>query len=86
MNDASTSMKASLFSQLEKLDRPALVAEWIRQEPSEFELPAFRAARIDLEAIREASLDGAWTNLNRLQQTDPKAFECWHAAQGMKKR
>jgi hypothetical protein len=49
-----------------------------------FDLPAFLAAGIDLEAIRDASLDGAWTNLNRLKQTDPKAFECWHQAQLMR--
>lgn len=64
--------------------RVALVAEWVRQEPGDFDLPAFLAAGIDLDALRNASLEGAWTNLNRLKQTDPKAFECWHAAKGLK--
>jgi hypothetical protein len=64
--------------------RAALVAEWVRQDTSDFDLAAFLAAGIDLEAIRDASLDGAWSNLNRLKQTDPKAFECWHTAQAMK--
>jgi hypothetical protein len=64
--------------------RAALVAEWVRQEAGDFDLPAFFAAGIDLEAIRDASLDGSWTNLNRLKQTDPKAFECWHQAQLMR--
>jgi len=64
--------------------RAALIAEWVRQEQSDFDLPAFLAAGIDLEAIRDASLDGAWTNLNGLKKTDPKAFECWHQAQSMR--
>ncbi len=66
--------------------RAAVVAEWIRQEQSDFDLPAFLAAEIDIEAIRDAILDGGWTNLNRLKKTDPKAFECWHQAQGMRAR
>jgi hypothetical protein len=61
--------------------RAALVAECIRQEQSDFDLPAFFAAGIDLDSLRDSSLDGAWTNLNRLKQTDPKAFECWLMAQ-----
>lgn len=61
--------------------RAALVAELIRQEQSEFDIQAFLAAEIDREAIRDATLNGAWTNLNRLKTTDPKAFECWHQAQ-----
>lgn len=64
--------------------RAALVAEWVRQEAGDIDLPAFLAAGIDLEAIRDANLDGSWTNLNRLKQTDPKAFECWHTAQRMR--
>jgi hypothetical protein len=28
-------------------------------------------------------LDGDWVNLNRLKQTDLKAFECWHRAQSI---
>lgn len=64
--------------------RAALVAEWVRQERSDFDLPAFLAAGIDLDSLRDASLDGAWTNLNRLKQTDPKAFECWHTAQRLR--
>lgn len=64
--------------------RAALVAEWIRQEQTGFYLPAFLAAEIDLAVIGDANLDGAWTNLNRLKQTDPKAFECWYAAQGLR--
>lgn len=64
--------------------RAALVAEWLRQKQSAFNLPAFLAAELDLDSLRDASLDGAWTNLNRLKQTDPKAFECWHQAQLMR--
>lgn len=64
--------------------RAALVAEWIRKEQSDFQLPGFLAAGVDLQAIRDVSLDGAWIHLNRLKQTDPKAFECWHAAQALK--
>lgn len=66
--------------------RAALVAECIRQEQSDFELQSFLAAEYDLEAIRDASLDGGWINLNRLQKTDPKAFECWHMAQRLRTR
>lgn len=66
--------------------RAALVAEWIRQEQSDFDLAVFLADDINIDALRNASLAGTWTNLNRLKQTDPKAFECWHAAQGMRTR
>jgi hypothetical protein len=34
-----------------------------------------------MDTLQGASLEGAWNNLNRLKQTDPKAFECWHLAQ-----
>ena len=61
--------------------RAALVAEWVRQEANDFNLSAFLAAEIDFDSLRDANLDGSWSNLNRLKQTDPKAFECWHAAQ-----
>lgn len=61
--------------------RAALVAELIRQGHGDFDLPEFLAAGIDLDTLRDASLEGAWSNLNRLKQTDPKAFECWHLAQ-----
>jgi len=64
--------------------RAALVAELIRQGQTQFDLPAFLAAEIDLNTIRDANLDAAWTNLNRLKKTDPKAFECWHQAQSMR--
>jgi hypothetical protein len=64
--------------------RAALVAELIRQGQTQFDLPTFLAAEIDLNTIRDANLDAAWTNLNRLKKTDPKAFECWHQAQSMR--
>jgi len=66
--------------------RAALVAEWVRQEKSDFNIQSFLSAEIDVEAIREASLEGSWANLNRLKQTDAKAFECWHMAQRIKDR
>ena len=66
--------------------RAALVAEWVRQEAGDFNLSAFFAAEIDLDSLRDANLDGSWTNLNRLRITDPKAFECWHMAQRIKDR
>ncbi len=66
--------------------RAALVAELFRQDQMQFDLPAFLAAEIDLNTIRDANLDGAWSNLNRLKQTDPKAFECWHRARLMREQ
>lgn len=91
--DGIRALDSHLFNQLFQIAesrlaaaRAALVAEWIRQEKSGFDLPAFFAAGIDLDSLRDASLEGTWTNLNLLKQTDPKAFECWHAAQGMKTR
>lgn len=65
--------------------RAALVAEWVRQEAGDFDLRAFLSAEIDLDSLRDANLDGSWTNLNRLKQTDAKAFECWHTAQRMRR-
>ncbi|MCC5790415.1 MAG: nucleotidyl transferase AbiEii/AbiGii toxin family protein [Opitutales bacterium] len=64
--------------------RAALVAEWIRQEAKDFDLSAFLKTECDLETIRDATLEGSWTNLNRLKQTDPKAFECWLQAQHLR--
>ena len=64
--------------------RAALAAEWIRQERGNFDLSGFLFKEYDLEAIRDATLEGNWTNLNRLKQTDPKAFECWLQAQHLR--
>lgn len=64
--------------------RVALVAEWVRQEKTDFDLPGFLASGMTLEAIRDASLDGACNHLNRLKQTDPEAFACWYAAQELR--
>ncbi len=66
--------------------RATLVAECIRQGHVDFDLQSFIAAEIDIKSIRDASLDGGWTILNRLKKTDPKAFECWHQAQCMRER
>lgn len=64
--------------------RTALVAEWIRREQADFDLPGFLADGMALEAIRDASLEGAWSDLNRLKQTDPNAFACWYKAQRLR--
>lgn len=64
--------------------RAALAAELIRGERHDFNLPEFINGESDLEALRDAALEGDWTNLNRLKQTDLKAFECWHQAQTLR--
>ena len=61
--------------------RAALVAQIIRRGRIGFDLPEFLAADPDLSRIGPATLTDRWTRLNRLKQTDPKAFECWHEAQ-----
>lgn len=61
--------------------RAALVAEWVRQEQTEFDLPGFLDSGVAPKAIRDASLEGIWSDLNRLKQTDPNAFACWYKAQ-----
>lgn len=66
--------------------RAALAAEWVRQARDDFDLSAFLAKECDLDTLREATLAGSWTNLNRLKQTDLKAFECWFRAQEMRSR
>ena len=66
--------------------RAALAAEWIRKERGDFDLSGFIAKEFDLDALRDAKLEDSWTNLNRLKQTDPKAFECWFQAQEMRAR
>lgn len=63
--------------------RAALAAHLLREGITRFDLAAFAAAEPDVAALAEASLDGVWSNLNRLMQTDLKAFECWHRAQSL---
>lgn len=66
--------------------RAALVAELIRRDVVDFDLPAFIGDGLDVEALRGARLEGPWENLNRLKQTDPRAFACWHQAQEFRGR
>jgi len=66
--------------------RAALIAELIRTGQENFDLPAFVGADPDLDAMREAQLGDPWNNLNRLKQTDLRAFACWHRAQEIGKR
>lgn len=61
--------------------RAALAAELIRQQTTTFDLPEFLSADPNLFNLAEASLKESWQNLNRLKQTDVKAFECWYQAQ-----
>ncbi|MCW1912649.1 nucleotidyl transferase AbiEii/AbiGii toxin family protein [Luteolibacter sp. GHJ8] len=61
--------------------RASLVAELIRRNSAGFDLRGFLAAETDNALVGPATLADPWANLNRLKQTDIKAFDCWNQAQ-----
>lgn len=65
--------------------RAALAAELIRIGRTDFDLAEFVATDPGIESLRNAQLEGQWSNLNRLKQTDIKAFECWNLAQALRR-
>lgn len=65
--------------------RAALVAELVRREQVDFNLPEFLTAPLDIDRIKAATLDGAWKYLEGLRKTETNAFVCWVRAQELKR-
>jgi len=65
--------------------RAALVAELVRGEKIDFNLPDFLNAPLDIDAIKAATLDGDWKYLKGLRRTETNAFACWAKAQELKR-
>lgn len=63
--------------------RAALTATLMKRAASGFNLPIFCTTDPDPAALQDATLSGRWMNLNRLKQTNIKAFACWFQAQNV---
>ena len=64
--------------------RAALVAELVRCNKSDFDLPVFLSAQLDLDYLKTASLGEEWKYLESIRRTQISAFACWEYARRLR--